>query len=135
MSSFYFVLVWMGHLNSIPNCHSGTYLLQGFDHLIEDQNFRVEILEKNPSPRDDSNTFDGGHEPKSNLYPSQGEKECAACLLMIKLYLNDTCSDCYHHLTIFTLLLIKVQIQLQNAYISFTDSKPSKSRWFSFYHQ
>lgn len=40
-----------------------------------------------------------------------------------------------HHLTIFTLLLIKVQIQLQNAYISFTDSKPSKSRWFSFYHQ
>ena len=62
--------------------------------MIEDQNFRVEILEKNPSPRDDSNTFDRGHEPKSNLYPSQGEKECAACLLMIKLYLNDTCSDC-----------------------------------------
>ena len=32
---------------------------------------------------------------KSNLYPSQGEKECAACLLMIKLYLKDTCSDCW----------------------------------------
>ena len=28
-----------------------------FDHFIEDQNFRVEILEKNPSPWDDSNTF------------------------------------------------------------------------------
>lgn len=40
-----------------------------------------------------------------------------------------------HHLTIFTLLLINVQIQLQNAYISFTDSKPSKPCWFSFYHQ
>ena len=32
---------------------------------------------------------------KSNLHPSQGEKECAACLLMIKHYLKDTCSDCY----------------------------------------
>ena len=31
---------------------------------------------------------------KSNLYPSQGEKECAACLLMIKLHIKDTCSDC-----------------------------------------
>ena len=32
---------------------------------------------------------------KSNLHPSQGEKECAACLLMIKHYLKDTCNDCW----------------------------------------
>ena len=49
---------------------------------------RIRHRETTPTP------FDGGHEPKSNLYPSQGEKVCAACLLMIKLYLKDTCSDC-----------------------------------------
>ena len=68
-----------------------------FDHFIEDQKFfelrflkRIRHRETTPTP------FDGGHEPKkSNLYPSQGEKECAACLLMIKLHIKDTCSDCY----------------------------------------
>ena len=30
---------------------------------------------------------------KSNLHPSQGEKECAACLLMIKHYLKETSSE------------------------------------------
>ena len=62
-----FFLVWKGHLNSIPNCHSGTYLLRGFDHFIEDQNFWVEILEKNPSPWDDSNTF--WWRPRAKIQP------------------------------------------------------------------
>ena len=54
--SFDFV-VWMGHLNTIPNCHSGTYSIWGLTISLKIKNFRVEILEKNPSPWDDSNTF------------------------------------------------------------------------------
>ena len=42
---------------------------------------------------------------KSNLHPSQGEKECAAFLLMIKHYLKDTCSDCLSMTMIMMLML------------------------------
>ena len=50
-------VVWMGHLNSIPNCHSGTYTLTGLTISVKIEVFRVVILEKNPSPWDDSTTF------------------------------------------------------------------------------
>jgi len=46
---------------------------------------------------------------KSNLHPSQGEEECAACLLMIKHYLKDTCSDCLH--------ILKYNIYIIHVYI------------------
>ena len=53
-----------------------------FDHFIEDQNFRVEILEKNPSPWDDSNTFWRRPRAKNPTFILVREKKSAllACL-------------------------------------------------------
>ena len=79
--SFDFV-VWMGHLNTIPNCHSGTYSIWGLTISLKIKNFRVEILEKNPSPWDDSNTFWRRPRAKNPTFILVREKKSAllACL-------------------------------------------------------
>ena len=90
-----FISVWMGHLNSIPNCHSGTHLHRGSYHLIEDQIFDSRFLKRIRHREKTPTLWTEATSQKSNPCPSQGEKECAACLLMIKLPLKDTCSDCW----------------------------------------
>ena len=88
-------LVWMGHLNTIPNCHSGTYSIWGLTISLKIKIFELRFLKRIRHRETTPTPFDGGTRAKqSNLYPSQGEKECAACLLMIKLHIKDTCSDC-----------------------------------------
>ena len=80
--SFDFV-VWMGHLNTIPNCHSGTYSIWGLTISLKIKKFfRVEILEKNPSPWDDSNTFWRRPRAKNPTFILVREKKSAllACL-------------------------------------------------------
>ena len=75
-------VVWMGHLNTIPNCHSGTYSIWGLTISLKIKIFRVEILEKNPSPWDDSNTFWRRPRAKNPTFILVREKKSAllACL-------------------------------------------------------
>ena len=78
--------VWTddGSIVSIPSGHSGTYVLQDlpFDrrpHFSRYDSWRESChREKTPTPWMEATS------QKSNPNPSQGEKECAACLLMIK---------------------------------------------------
>ena len=93
--SFDFV-VWMGHLNTIPNCHSGTYSTWGLTISLKIKNFSSwDSWKESVTVRRLQHLLTEATSQKSNLYPSQGEKECAACLLMIKLHIKDTCSDCF----------------------------------------
>ena len=93
--SFDFV-VWMGHLNTIPNCHSGTYSIWGLTISLKIKNFSSwDSWKESVTVRRLQHLLTEATSQKSNLYPSQGEKECAACLLMIKLHIKDTCSDCW----------------------------------------
>ena len=80
-----YLLVWVNV--SIPSGHSGTYVFQDlqFDrrpHFSRYDSWRESChREKTPTPWMEATS------QKSNPNPSQGEKECAACLLMIKQYL------------------------------------------------
>ena len=101
--SFDFV-VWMGHLNTIPNCHSGTYSIWGLTISLKIKNFSSwDSWKESVTVRRLQHLLTEATSQKSNLYPSQGEKECAACLLMIKLHIKDTCSDCYIYIYIWHL--------------------------------
>ena len=94
--SFDFV-VWMGHLNTIPNCHSGTYSIWGLTISLKIKNFSSwDSWKESVTVRRLQHLLTEATSQKSNLYPSQGEKECAACLLMIKLHIKDTCSKHRH---------------------------------------
>ena len=60
-----FFLVWKGHLNSIPNCHSGTYLLRGFLTIsLKIKIFELRFLKRIRHRETTPTPFDGGHEPK-----------------------------------------------------------------------
>jgi len=66
-----------------------------FYHLIEDQIIDSRFLKRIRHRENTPTLWTEATSQKSNPCPSQGEKECAACLLMIKLPFNDTCSDCF----------------------------------------
>ena len=85
-----------GHLNTIPNCHSGTYSIWGLTISLKIKNYSSwDSWKESVTVRRLQHLLTEATSQKSNLYPSQGEKECAACLLMIKLHIKDTCSDCW----------------------------------------
>ena len=59
-----FFVVWMGHLNSIPNCHSGTYTLWGLTISLKIRFLELRFLKRIRHRETTPTPFDGGHEPK-----------------------------------------------------------------------
>ena len=59
-----FFVVWTGHLNSIPNCHNGTYILRGLTISLKIRFFELRFLKRIRHRETTPTPFDGGHEPK-----------------------------------------------------------------------
>ena len=78
--------------------------------LIEDQILDSRFLKRILSPWEDSNTLDGGHEPKNPTHILVREKKCAppACLWLSNPF-DDTCSDCYMFVYLFAVLLYQTR--------------------------
>ena len=76
------VVVWMGHLNTIPNCHSGTYSIWGLTISLKINIFELRFLKRIRHRETTPTPFDGGHEPKNPTFILVREKKSAllACL-------------------------------------------------------